>query len=109
VNLTQEEVRDISGVSQASISRLERQESEDIQLSTVMEIAIALNWTVEELIGMTPEVYAKRAKRLARRGRHKLSTRRATDTAPDDAIEVQPGTRVAKSKRTHARTKAAKA
>lgn len=61
MNLIQEEVRDISGVSRASISRLERQESEDIQLSTVMEIALALNWTVEELIGMAPEVYGEKS------------------------------------------------
>ena len=74
LGLTQEQVEELSGVPQASISRLEREESEDIQVSTALELARALSLTVEELIGMTPEEYAK-AKRPTRRGRGQRKTR----------------------------------
>jgi len=82
LGLTQEQVEMLSGVPQASISRLEREESEDIQVSTALELARALSLSVEELIGMTPEEYAK-AKRPTRRGRRPP---RALNMTPTETI-----------------------
>ena len=102
LGLTQEEVEELSGVPQASISRLERGESEDIQVSTALELARALSLTVEELIGLTPEEFLE-AKRPARRGRRKT---RVPDRSPNDTLEV---TKATAPKRTRTPAKATKA
>ena len=104
LGLTQEQVGELSGVPQASISRLEREESEDIQVSTVLELARALRLTVEDLVGMTPEEYAK-AKRPTRRGRRKIS---ALDLMTPSETNTKAKPKAPAPKRTRTPAKAAK-
>jgi transcriptional regulator with XRE-family HTH domain len=49
-NLTQDQLWDISGVPQGSISRLERGQYEDIMLKTLIRLAKGLEISLEELI-----------------------------------------------------------
>ena len=90
LGLTQEQLGELSGVPQASISRLEREGSEDIQVSTAIELARALKLSVEDLIGLTPEEYQE-AKRPTRRERRKMSAASLVTTAKET-----PKTTVAK-------------
>ncbi|ETX03767.1 MAG: hypothetical protein ETSY1_46200 (plasmid) [Candidatus Entotheonella factor] len=49
-NLTQDQLWDISGVPQGSISRLERGQYDDIMLKTLIRLAKGLEVSLEELI-----------------------------------------------------------
>jgi transcriptional regulator with XRE-family HTH domain len=53
--LTQDQLADISGVPQGTISRLERGVSGDVQISTVQKLATALGVSIEGLLTPSPE------------------------------------------------------
>ena len=88
MKLTQEDLEAASGIPQGTISRIEREEAEDLHVSTLVGFAEALGMTPNEILGWEPSTKitapkSTRAKtKVARAGRVPAGCGLCPDTSP---------------------------